>query len=102
MRGITGGRDPERVPDATKGECEHLREAFDVPLPPAGQLCEACERNGTTGFHLRMCLSCAHLGCCDSSHHHATEHFEHTGHPVMRSVEPGESWRWCYVHEQLG
>lgn len=53
--------------------------------------------------HLRMCMTCGHIGCCDSSpHQHASEHFRETGHPVMRSVEPGEDWRWCYIDVRLG
>jgi monovalent cation/hydrogen antiporter len=53
--------------------------------------------------HLRVCLTCGHVGCCDSSPpRHASVHFERTGHPVMQSVEPGESWRWCFVDELLG
>jgi CPA1 family monovalent cation:H+ antiporter len=53
--------------------------------------------------HLRVCLSCGHVGCCDSSvGKHATRHFHETDHPVMRSIEPGEAWRWCYVDEHLG
>lgn len=52
--------------------------------------------------HLRMCLTCGHVGCCDSSpHQHATAHFQLTGHPVMRSIEPGETWRWCYIDSEL-
>ena len=53
-------------------------------------------------MHLRICLACGNVGCCDSSAgRHAERHF-HTTHPVMRSFEPGESWRWCYVDERLG
>ncbi len=53
--------------------------------------------------HLRVCLTCGHVGCCDSSGpRHATAHFRRTGHPVMRSAEPGEAWRWCFVHELVG
>jgi CPA1 family monovalent cation:H+ antiporter len=53
--------------------------------------------------HLRLCLQCGHVGCCDSSpERHATKHFESEGHPVMRSFEPGEEWRWCFVDEKLG
>ena len=57
-------------------------------------------RRFTDWVHLRLCLSCGHVGCCDSSpYQHATAHFDETEHPVMRSFEPGESWRWCYVDE---
>jgi uncharacterized UBP type Zn finger protein len=50
--------------------------------------------------HLRLCLSCGHVGCCDSSQNkHATKHFRATGHPLIRSFQPGEDWRWCYLDE---
>ena len=53
-------------------------------------------------MHLRLCLTCGNVGCCDSSkNRHAGKHFEDTGHPVMRSFQPGESWRWCYVDEAI-
>jgi uncharacterized UBP type Zn finger protein len=52
--------------------------------------------------HLRMCLTCGHVACCDSSpHHHATAHYKESGHEVMRSFEPGEQWRWCYVDQRI-
>ena len=60
--------------------------------------CEECMRTGGTWVHLRKCLTCGHVGCCDSSAgRHATQHFLDTGHPVMVSAEPGETWRWSYV-----
>jgi len=63
-------------------------------------VCEDCVKTGDTWVHLRLCLSCGHVGCCDSSKNkHATKHFRSTKHPVMRSIEPGESWMWCYVDE---
>lgn len=83
--------------------CAHLAEAPSdtQPLTPAG--CAECLRDGTRWVRLRMCLTCGHVGCCDSSPgRHATAHFRETGHPVMRSAEPGESWRWCYVDEIMG
>ncbi len=59
-----------------------------------------CLEMGDTWVHLRECLSCGHIGCCDSSKNkHATKHFNQTRHPVMQSFEPGEDWRWCYVDE---
>jgi uncharacterized UBP type Zn finger protein len=59
-------------------------------------------KSGDTWVHLRMRLICGHVGCCDQSPNcHATEHFHATGHPVIRSFEPGEDWRWCYVDEVL-
>ncbi|MGA9529893.1 MAG: UBP-type zinc finger domain-containing protein [Terriglobales bacterium] len=62
--------------------------------------CPECVKLGDTWVHLRMCLVCGQVGCCDSSKNkHATKHFHKTKHPVMRSIEPGESWVWCYVDE---
>ncbi|CAM3270973.1 Sodium, potassium, lithium and rubidium/H(+) antiporter [Arthrobacter ulcerisalmonis] len=96
------------------GTCVHLQHA-EAPVPPAepteptdptvpGEpFCADCLRDGTAPVHLRMCLTCRKVGCCDSSvGRHATRHFQETGHPVMRSIEPGEDWRWCYVDELLG
>ncbi|SEF57426.1 ubiquitin-hydrolase Zn-finger-containing protein [Bryocella elongata] len=64
---------------------------------PSGPGCVECERAGTWWFHLRRCAECGHIGCCDNSPgQHATKHFEHTGHPVIRSFEPGENWFWNF------
>lgn len=64
------------------------------------RVCEDCVRIGSRWVHLRMCLSCGHTGCCDSSpNKHATKHFHQSGHPLVRSAEPGEGWVWCYVDE---
>jgi uncharacterized UBP type Zn finger protein len=61
-------------------------------------VCEDCVKTGDTWMHLRLCLSCGHVGCCDQSKNkHATRHFRETQHPLIRSIEPGESWVWCYV-----
>ncbi|SOD70460.1 sodium/proton antiporter (CPA1 family) [Jatrophihabitans sp. GAS493] len=85
------------------GECGHLREAPRAAVQQTPGACAECLEEGTNWVHLRMCLSCGHVGCCDSSVGlHAEAHFRQTGHPVMRSVEPGEAWRWCYLDEQLG
>lgn len=79
--------------------CKHLSEIRDV-TPSTTQGCEDCLKIGGTWVHLRECLTCGHVGCCDSSpNKHATKHFHHSHHPIMRSFEPGESWRWCYVDE---
>jgi hypothetical protein len=82
--------------------CEHLAAATDTaPTTPEG--CAECLAAGTGWVHLRTCLSCGHVGCCDSSpHRHASAHFQASGHPVIRSAQPGEHWRWCFVHEVLG
>lgn len=85
-----------------RGVCPHLESAPDTAVPP-GPFCAACVREGTTTVHLRMCLQCGNVACCDSSPAtHAFKHFQATGHPVMRSVEPAEDWRWCYPDELLG
>ncbi len=85
------------------GNCSHLQDAPRVAQARTPEGCEECLRDGTRWVHLRMCLSCGHVGCCDSSvGKHADLHFRETEHPVMRSIEPGEAWRWCYVDELLG
>jgi len=64
--------------------------------------CEDCLKTGDRWVHLRLCLVCGHVACCDSSKNkHATKHFHATKHPVMRSIEPGESWIWCYVDDMI-
>ena len=79
--------------------CTHLDEIRDVsPTTPNG--CEECLQIGDTWVHLRLCLICGHVGCCDSSKNkHATKHFHATDHPLVQSFEPGEDWLWCYVDE---
>jgi uncharacterized UBP type Zn finger protein len=77
--------------------CTHLDQIRKV-TPHTPQGCEECLKIGSRWVHLRLCLECGHVGCCDSSlHKHATKHFHHTGHPIMQSFEPGESWAWCYI-----
>ncbi|MEV4417092.1 UBP-type zinc finger domain-containing protein [Catellatospora sp. NPDC049609] len=81
--------------------CEDIKRADD-PAPQAAG-CEECLATGSSWVHLRRCLSCGHIGCCDSSpNKHATAHFHAVGHPVIQSFEPGENWRWCYLHEVVG
>jgi uncharacterized UBP type Zn finger protein len=82
--------------------CSHL-ESIRYSTPAAGRrVCEDCVKIGGRWLHLRMCLECGHVGCCDSSpNRHATRHFHDTQHPLVRSVEPGESWIWCYVDELM-
>jgi monovalent cation/hydrogen antiporter len=82
--------------------CAHLDQPRSPVSadPPGGHACVDCLREGTGWVHLRMCLDCGHVGCCDSSpRRHATGHFHATLHPVITSAEPGEDWRWCYVDE---
>ncbi|TFD49720.1 Na+/H+ antiporter [Cryobacterium sp. Hh11] len=84
------------------GGCEHLRTVGEQSVPQDPE-CQDCVREGTTPVHLRMCLACGNVGCCDSSAgQHATKHFQQSGHAIMCSAEPRESWRWCYVDELLG
>jgi Na+/H+ antiporter len=97
-----GGQSQNLHVAAVGGGCEHLNAAPSVITPNTPEGCEECLRDGTSWVHLRLCLSCGHVGCCDSSpNRHATKHFEDSGHPVLRSFEPGESWRWCYIDERL-
>ena len=81
----------------TTQRCKHLAQVRDVAAKtPEG--CEECLQTGDGWVHLRLCLECGHVGCCDDSpNRHATKHFHQTKHPVMRSFEPGEDWGYCYV-----
>lgn len=80
--------------------CSHLSE-IQHPSPNTDG-CEECLRMGDSWVHLRLCEICGHVGCCDSSkNRHATKHFKKTRHPVMRSLEPGEDWGWCYIDEVM-
>jgi CPA1 family monovalent cation:H+ antiporter len=100
----TAGRETDlRPPEDPAGACEHLRVACDYPQPLTPTGCEECLRDGTQWVHLRLCMTCGHVGCCDSStEKHGTRHYAESGHPVMRSFEPGEAWRWCFVDEVTG
>jgi uncharacterized UBP type Zn finger protein len=82
-------------------QCTHLDTVHDVsPNTPAG--CEECLQQGMRWVHLRLCLECGHVGCCDNSiGKHATKHFHRSNHPIIRSLEPGEDWGWCYVDEVM-
>ena len=80
--------------------CSHLDHVTLTELPDSVAGCEDCLAEGTAWLHLRICLECGHVGCCDNSpRHHGTAHFEATGHPIMRSIEPGEDWSWCFIDE---
>lgn len=81
--------------------CPHVLEVRDDWPAPDEAVCEACLAEGTRWVSLRLCLSCGNVGCCDSSPgHHATGHHRQTGHPVIRSLQPGQDWVWCYVDER--
>ena len=81
--------------------CSHLFDFTDViPNTPSG--CEECLKTGDRWVHLRLCVSCGHVGCCDQSKNkQATKHFELTTHPLIKSFESGEDWGWCFVDELL-
>jgi uncharacterized UBP type Zn finger protein len=80
--------------------CEHFSEIHDVK--PSADGCEDCLKIGGRWVHLRMCMSCGHVGCCDNSpNRHATKHYHAEDHPIIKSVEPGEDWGFCYPDNQF-
>lgn len=82
----------------SKHSCSHLDQIQSIEATSDG--CEECLAVGDRWVHLRLCLACGHVGCCDSSKNkHATKHFHATGHALIRSFEPGETWGWCYIDE---
>lgn len=82
-------------------KCSHLEAK--TATSPTSVGCEECLEKGDSWVHLRLCETCGHVGCCDSSQNkHATAHFNATHHPVISSFEPGEDWRYCYVDKQMG
>lgn len=81
--------------------CTHRDQIKDFP-PQNISVCEECVKLGDSWVNLRQCLTCGHVGCCDSSKNtHATRHFKATKHPIMKSVTPGEEFTWCYVDEMM-
>ena len=80
--------------------CAHFGHVHGVKAKTNG--CEECLKMGDSWVHLRLCMECGHVGCCDSSKNkHGTKHFHATKHPIMRSIEPEEEWGWCYVDELM-
>lgn len=80
--------------------CSHLDSVRFIELPDNIAGCEECLASGDWWVHLRMCQSCGHIGCCDDSpNKHASAHVRHTGHPIIRSAEPGEDWSYCYIDD---
>jgi hypothetical protein len=80
--------------------CTHLNTIEITELPPLVEGCEDCLRTGDPWCHLRICLACGYVGCCDSSPgRHATAHGHSSGHAIIRSIQPGENWSWCFVDE---
>lgn len=81
--------------------CSHQDEIVDV-IPSARDTCPECVALGDTWVHLRICLTCGHVGCCDNSRNrHARRHFHGTQHPIIQSYEPGEDWRYCFIDEEV-
>jgi uncharacterized UBP type Zn finger protein len=79
-------------------ECTHLNEIKITETTK--HVCEDCVKIGATWIHLRLCLTCGHVGCCDSSkNRHARKHYHRVEHPLIRSIEPGERWIWCYADD---
>jgi uncharacterized UBP type Zn finger protein len=79
-----------------KKVCSHKDQIQPVTANSIG--CEECQKMGDTWVHLRLCLTCGHVGCCDNSKNkHASKHFQETGHPIIRSFQPGEKWVWCFI-----
>jgi uncharacterized UBP type Zn finger protein len=80
--------------------CTHVADHLKK-VKPRTQGCEGCLKMGDTWLHLRMCLECGHVGCCDSSkNRHARAHFHETQHPIIQSAEKGDDWRWCYIDDK--
>jgi len=83
-----------------EASCSHLDQVSVTMLPDSTDGCEDCLRDGSPWLHLRICLVCGHVGCCDSSpNRHASAHAAETSHPLIRSLQPGEDWSWCFVDE---
>jgi monovalent cation/hydrogen antiporter len=97
------GREQEMIVPRGKPSCGHLDALADPPPPDPLDGCGDCLAEGLQWVHLRLCMTCGRVGCCDSSvGKHAARHYHSTSHPVVRSFEAGEGWRWCYVDEVVG
>ena len=85
--------------------CSHLSKFARPrrePVAPSAHGCQECLERDDSWVHLRLCMTCGHVGCCDDSpNHHATRHFHATKHPVIKSFEPGEDWAWCYLDDEM-
>jgi uncharacterized UBP type Zn finger protein len=82
--------------------CSHMDHVLITELPEEVDGCQECLASGAPWLHLRICLECGHIGCCDDSpNRHATAHAHATSHPIIRSLEPAETWSWCYPDELL-
>ena len=88
----------ETMTTSQRPQCTHLDQIRDVE--PSAEGCEDCLKSGASWVHLRICLICGHVGCCDSSKNkHATKHYHDSNHSIVQSFEPGEDWRWCYADQ---
>lgn len=86
---------PLRLEAAPAAGCGHAAQSYEAT--PGTQGCAECLVMGSEWLHLRLCMDCGHVGCCDQSpNKHATAHYHATHHPVIRSIQPGEGWGWCY------
>jgi uncharacterized UBP type Zn finger protein len=92
-------REPQHV--HFQAPCDHVAEVTVHAVQRPAKGCEDCLKIGGSWVHLRYCLICGHVGCCDSSpNRHATKHYHQTQHPIVTSAEPGETWSWCYVDDR--
>lgn len=83
-----------------KRGCSHMEDLEPVE-PSSPDACPTCVEMGDTWVQLRLCLTCGHVGCCDNSKNkHASKHADETGHPIIQSYQPGETWRYCYSHDR--
>jgi hypothetical protein len=91
---------PTRIENLMTEVCTHATQIRDVI--PSALGCQECLKIGSPWVHLRLCRTCGHVGCCDSSpNKHATKHFYATGHPIIEGYDPPEGWGWCYVDQQF-
>ena len=95
----SGTTKSKREEIVAKPSCGHIKDHIKS-VKPSAKGCQGCLKTGDTWVHLRLCLECGHVGCCDSSkNRHARAHFAETHHPIIASAERGEKWRWCYIDE---
>ncbi len=88
------------IVSAVSGGCAHLDHVKVTQLPDSVDGCADCLLTGDPWLHLRICLECGHVGCCDDSpNRHASAHASASEHPIIRSIEPGEEWSWCYIDQ---
>jgi ubiquitin-hydrolase Zn-finger-containing protein len=100
--GYTRSGKPHREAREGKRGVQVTAELIDATVPPSGTGCVECEESGGWWFHLRRCALCGHIGCCDTSpSQHASAHAAASGHPLIRSFEPGESWFWSYAENRM-